>query len=1366
MHQKALEVYNYVFVMTGRDGLSRDLPLYLPGLAPTLSFASLTVRGLFLDVLERHVLGLDPRALRPALRSIILALLPGLEEESSEDFERTIKLVDEFKLAVRPADSEPITDQHSSGDDFFWQCFFLAAITSQTRRPGALVYLVRNLPKLGQEAPEKDGDAKTRQDAAEEELSKLVTSPEPGLLLRCFAAGLSDENALIQRGFLDLLVTHLPLSSRVLQKKAKPADLELLLRSASGVVTRRDMSLNRRLWAWLLGPDPATHEADAGLESPSSPVDHQAILSSKTSYFEEYGLHPLTQALLGMINAPAESTPAERARPYRICLSLMDRWEIGGLVVPEVFLPIVDSVRRYKTEAATKMDFAEVLRSASVFFDGVESGLIFGEILGLMAQALGPGSVPQKDRADKLSLVSFILTYFNVREEEMVTVHAPLTALSVLCMLQDARDRLSSKDVSVASVNTVVMTQASKIVADLIDMVLERTFSRASSSKAASSSQLDDFAELANMDVLKKIRTFYVTEQGNLEVSPPPLNPWIIGHLLLRKAADGCSDGLVTATTPEELAARGRILTLLLLKVPRTYQLDIRPLVSSMHRCLAKSERLPFVSLSAILSMATHLYSVERLPVSELSALVPPLVRHVWSYLSASEPKYHVESVRALWHLQTALGPHNRDIEAAISALMVKDDVGGAAFAVRPSNPGRSFAVLWSHTLQDTSLNADRRVPKTPGPKTPNGDLKVLPRLSGVDYFEIMLTRPLFLILDALLDERTQLFMTVKSWLYNLVNIDKLFSVFVTSFSSIPFLDTPSIIGEAGKPPAAITISEHDDLDLALYYLRTLSNVFRFSPDAIWPILATTGVSIDGPNFDVSRFSGAEGEVTLQEFFLQVCMRCISSSGGGSEASAKVGRVTERASQLYRCALTVLHQILLNPFAEPLSSLHLEEILIERLVKSLRGPDPYVQVLLLDVVFASLKLRDVEPVDPPTSPAKEPRNINFDSGRPSSSALDAAKKSPPPPSLLKCLQAGLAAESSRPVLDSWIGFLTECLPLYSGTIFQVLIPLVETFCTQIGATFRSLQKVFRSPGSQLLSSEADAPESTLISLLNGLEQILAKGHEELLAEEARAQLVKSPEQPQGFFGTMVPGIFASESQQTRSATANDRLTVLLAFQDAVRICCTIWSWGQGAEATAQDPVSASSFSFTSLRVRNRARRLLEHLFAAETLECLETVVEIWRKAQQQQTGSTGSLVDGAATTTTTTQSGADILHLLPALDGSRPKHTIPAIFNAIYSRTNPSALDPSRKSTLTISLQDTDLVIFLVDYARSLEDDAMDEIWTDCMTFLKDLLGNPFPHRQTLPSLLEFAAILGEKVDNTNFGEQRKMRRELGVSLI
>jgi len=449
--------------------------------------------------------------------------------------------------------------------------------------------------------------------------------------------------------------------------------------------------------------------------------------------------------------------------------------------------------------------------------------------------------------------------------------------------------------------------------------------------------------------------------------------------------------------------------------------------------------------------------------------------------------------------------------------------------------------------------------------------------------------------------------------------------------------------------------------------------------------------------------------------------------------------------------LTVLHQILLNPFAEQFAKLHLEDVLIEKLQQSLNGPDPYVQVLLLDVVYASLKLRELVPAELPTSPSHEKRMAHLEATR--SPRLSLAERrmimQPPPPALLKCILAGLSSPSSRAVLESWVGFLSECLPLYTASVFQVLIPLVETLCRQIGSTFNSLQRLFRSVdhAPSPTSKGAVGPETTLISLLNGLEQVLANGHDRLLAEEARAQVVKSPDQPQGFFGNMVSGVFSSDAPQTRSATANDRLTVLLAFQDAVRICFTIWSWGQGSDAAGQDATSGASLNYTSLRMRNRARRLLEHLFAAETLECLETVIGIWRGA-----------LDSADLS-----KAAEVLNLLPALDGSRPKHTIPALFNAIYSRTNPSALDPSRRSTLTIELQDADLVIFLVDYTRSLEDDTMDEIWQDCTAFLKDLLGNPFPHRQTLPSLLEFAAILGEKVDNTNFGEQRKMRRELAV---
>lgn len=483
--------------------------------------------------------------------------------------------------------------------------------------------------------------------------------------------------------------------------------------------------------------------------------------------------------------------------------------------------------------------------------------------------------------------------------------------------------------------------------------------------------------------------------------------------------------------------------------------------------------------------------------------------------------------------------------------------------------------------------------------------------------------------------------------------------------------------------------------------------------------------------------------MTLQDLFIRVCLRCIN----GDAASAASAELEERVSQLHRFALGLLHQFFLSQQSATLSTLNLETLLLERLWKSIGSSDSYVQVLLLDVVYDALKQRDAGHTDLPMTPLSEKRGGSIDPSRTSRPSLSISDSrpvaTPPPPQLLKCLQAALGSASSRPMLDSWMAFLSECLPFYADSIFQVLIPLVETLCKQIGLTFSSLRETFRS-GPYTATSDSAAPESTLIYLLNGLEQVLARAHDQLLAEEARAQLLKSPDQPQSIFGSMVSGVFQSDGHHSRSATANDRLTVHLAFQDATRMCYKIWSWGLGEEAAQQDSSSSASFNHTSLRMRNRARRLLEHLFTAENLECLETVIDIWRNSPV----SVGR---------------AEVFNLLSALDASRPRHSIPALFNSIYSRTNPGALEPSRKSTMTISLDDTNLVVFLVEYARSLDDDAMDEIWQDCMVFLKDLLSNPFPHRQNLPSLLEFAAILGEKVDNTNFGEQRKMRRELGV---
>jgi hypothetical protein len=73
-------------------------------------------------------------------------------------------------------------------------------------------------------------------------------------MIRAFASALEDENLLVRRGALDLLLQSMKVDSTAV-RRAQPVDRTILMRAAISVVLRRDLSLNRRLYTWLLGPD-------------------------------------------------------------------------------------------------------------------------------------------------------------------------------------------------------------------------------------------------------------------------------------------------------------------------------------------------------------------------------------------------------------------------------------------------------------------------------------------------------------------------------------------------------------------------------------------------------------------------------------------------------------------------------------------------------------------------------------------------------------------------------------------------------------------------------------------------------------------------------------------------------------------------------------------------------------------------------------------------------------------------------------------------------------------------------------------------------------------------------------------------------
>jgi hypothetical protein len=1278
------------------------------------------------------VLRLESASIRPALKSTILCLLPGLEDETSEDFDRVLHILDKFREASQ-SDGErgykaDISSVSAAQDSFFWQCFFLATITNPSRRLGALAYLARHLPRFGTK----------RSSSTEEALKTLpyhaqaALSPEPGLLIRCFASGLADKQALVQRGFLDLLVSHIPLDSAVLQYAVPSADLDRLVFAAVGVVSRRDMSLNRRLWSWFLGPEPKTESEKAELAAESSVVSPTVDLSQHhAAYFARYGLQALTRSVLSLLQHDT-SVAMERSKPFRVCLSLMDRWEVGGLLIPHVFIPAMKNVFEYYS-AASQHDSEEVLKSASNFFDGVESGLIWAKITELANLALGYATQSKSDRLFSIKLCAFILQRFNLREEEMVLQHMPLTALFMLLSLNQRNEGQRDNE---------VVSLALDIVEKLTTIIPQRAF-------ALQLPGNEDDVQRTYHDersLFRTVKSFYEEDQGTIENDTPPIAPRETGEHLTRQSIELCAHIIIgssiTATGDSEIVdASARILCNLLKLAPVTPTvLEDTKLLSTLRSTL-QSQPQDSTEFSVLLAIASVLATVQGIyadtPVmgsGELLQFQDLLVQRLWKHLDPSSPKYHVEAVRVLWQLE-ATTQDTRSIEASITTLLTAGSSKATSNELSLSDIGRRFTVLWTHSMQERAglgEKGQRGLPRRASSHTGAGSAYIIPVEPS-----IVLSRPLLVLLDWLEVGESDQSAFVTAWLQQLPSLPKVFDILTTHIRNLKCIKQPTASVANHQKLGRNTAHDREE---CLSYIHYIHRIIQRASEHTWIVLAGDMVQPLEPSV-----SEDADQIVLQDLIIQISMRIL--------AVADYAGTSTTGTEIERVALEIIRLIIEGPFSAPLKELELENELVAMLNANLRTLSPQLQTAFLNAITATLKLRERRNPTVPKSPhqGKFSRDGPILSSQISLAKDNNSKEFLPamllqPPGLVDCIKLGFSSSNSRLVLDEWVDFLRDVLPLLSDTLFQHLIPLVEVLCAQISVSFEGLRSTFQKSNGIIAS-----PEPTIISLLNGLEQILATAHDKLISDESKKPTAKSPEQPQGFFNNvsnMTSGLFAGEAekQPTRTTTANSRLAVLLCFQDTLHCCFRIWTWGvHGHQGAEQDPSSAASFAFTSLRLRKRALKVLENLFAAEALECLEILATLFCYPS-----SNGYMP-------------IHVLELLNVLNGSRPKYTAPAVFNAIYRRIN---TDASRDNIQASNLTAANLVGFLMEYIKSIEDDAMDEIWPECLTFLKDILNNPLDYSQILPLLLSFVALIAEKVDNTNFGEQRKMRKELGVSTV
>ena len=739
-----------------------------------------------LSLFETFISPLDSVILRSALKAITLALLPGLEEETSEEFERTLRLLNKFRNAVGSGVGADNGHSSLSGDQYYWQSLFLASITSPSRRQGALAYMVRELPSLGtplRPSSRSDREAKTGMNGTSSKLPpqiEAVITPEPGLLIRSFAAGLQDDQLLIQRGFLDLLVSHLPLHSAVLRQKVVPRDLELLVSAAAAVVVRREMSLNRRLWTWFLGPEISSRTGDGSPSSPESsptitPAKSHSLQLSQTEYFERFGLAPLVSSVLRMVKDDSLK-PSEKARPFRICLSLMDRWEIGGLVVPQIFLPAMKSIWRYQKLATSKEALGEVLRSANVFFDAIESSLIWAELTEILNGALklkewkpeGDGLLSPKDRLD---LVLFILSNFSVREEEMLAIHIPMVTLALIVNLRHYFEApLNNIKESLSSAIDVAID----ITVHLVDLIPAKVLRREEGQGLKTRDTEQQQINIAH--ILQEIQNFYHRLQRSSEDATPPFESTGVRNLLLhntiRLVAHGLGARIEVAYLEKEVAFLDKLLRkaqVIKLESNESESEALATIMSGLSTasdaCTARdgAKLLPFPALAVLVSTLELMYNAW--PSNAWSSdpsvrqILPKLLTGLWTYISPAMPRYSVEAVRSLWRAHS-VSPDVRLVEASITTLMLQDSNGHRCQNVNLEG-ARRFATLWAHSGPASRAPADRRLSSGPAPNQSATNNKE----------SVVLAQPLMLLLDSLFEPKTELFNFTVGWLQSLSSI-------------------------------------------------------------------------------------------------------------------------------------------------------------------------------------------------------------------------------------------------------------------------------------------------------------------------------------------------------------------------------------------------------------------------------------------------------------------------------------------------------------------------------------------------------------------------------------------------------------------
>lgn len=299
------------------ERLATDLPYYISGLFPLFAFASMQIKPKIIDIVKVYFVPLEKDIL-PCLSTIVSSLVSGLEELNSEHYNSIVRVMDDLCIGV--------------GAKPFYHSLWKTVYLNQTSRIGALHYLLDKLPKGS-----TDFDFDT------------FTPDHNVLVLNSLIAAIQDPAVLVQRTVLDLILAHFPVNLNLFDNSELPRLVKRLLL----VQLRREISLNRRVYTWLLGPDESDH-----------------------TYYQKYSKHLVVSSMSSLFQGQFEKIE-EAVVPFKILLYLFDKPEISGPIINDLLPAVLSCLHMYKDGYSFSQ---EVISQVNNIVEGLKTEVVWSFI--------------------------------------------------------------------------------------------------------------------------------------------------------------------------------------------------------------------------------------------------------------------------------------------------------------------------------------------------------------------------------------------------------------------------------------------------------------------------------------------------------------------------------------------------------------------------------------------------------------------------------------------------------------------------------------------------------------------------------------------------------------------------------------------------------------------------------------------------------------------------------------------------------------------------------------------------------------------------------------------------------------------------